>query len=87
MSEKDYTFLWLLTQTKNRGYSTYDSCVVAADTADDAVLIHPSEHVTPNTKWTVHHGWVTNPSDVHAEKLGVTKADRRGTIIITSFNA
>lgn len=88
MTPIDHTFLWLLTQSSNRGYDTYDSCIVAADTAEDAVLIHPSEYVRESNKpWGRHSGWATTPSDVHAEKIGVTKAERRGTMILSSFNA
>ena len=34
--------LWLISQDENDGYDTYDSAVVAAETAEAAVLIHPS---------------------------------------------
>ena len=33
--------LYLLTQTENTGYDTYDSCVVIANTEEEAKLIHP----------------------------------------------
>jgi hypothetical protein len=33
--------LWLLTQTTNKGFDTYDSCVVAASTEEAARLQHP----------------------------------------------
>ena len=36
--------LWLISQTENEGYDTYDSAVVAAETENAARLIHPSSH-------------------------------------------
>ena len=33
--------LWLLEQTKNNDYDTYDSCVVVAEKEGDAKSIHP----------------------------------------------
>lgn len=33
--------LYLLTQHSNRGYDTYDSMVVAAESEEDARLMHP----------------------------------------------
>ena len=35
--------LFLLTQSKEKGYDTYDSAVVAAESPEDAVTIHPSD--------------------------------------------
>jgi hypothetical protein len=38
--------LYLLSQDVVCGYDTYDSCVVAAESEDEARKIHPSEFVT-----------------------------------------
>lgn len=45
--------LYLISQTANNGYDSYDSAVVAAKSAKDARKIHPSEFVTHVTdgKW------------------------------------
>jgi hypothetical protein len=77
-----HTFLWLLTQSENRGYDTYDSCLVAADTEEEAKLIMPGEYETFKTR-----RWARSSDGVHAEKIGVTKEDRKGKVIIASFNA
>ena len=37
--------LWLLEQTDNNDYDTYDSCVVVAETEEEAKMIHPREKV------------------------------------------
>lgn len=34
--------LFLISQSKNRGYDTYDSAVVIAESEEDARLIHPT---------------------------------------------
>lgn len=80
----DHTFLWLLRQYSNRGLNTFDSCVVAADTIDDAKQITPDGY--PFQKRPPSR-WAPSTDNVEAEKIGVTKAERRGTIIISSFNA
>ena len=33
--------LWLLEQTDNNDYDTHDSCVVVAETEEEAKMIHP----------------------------------------------
>lgn len=45
--------IYLLEQNLNNGYDTYDSCVVAAITEDEARKIHPSSFVThvKDDKW------------------------------------
>lgn len=77
-----HTFLWLLTQSENLGYDTYDSCVVAADTEEEAKLIMPGEYESFKSR-----RWARSVDGVHAEKIGVTKSERRGKVIIASFNA
>ena len=45
--------LYLVSQSINNGYDTYDSMVVAAESEQDARLIHPSEFCThiADGKW------------------------------------
>lgn len=78
----DHTFLWLLTQRQNRGFDTYDACVVAADSAEEARFIVPGGYPDlKNRKWAYSFDGVT------VEKIGVTNASRKGKVIIESFNA
>lgn len=47
--------LWLLEQTKNNNYETYDSCVVVAETEGAAKNVHPdgdSVFETSFDEWT-----------------------------------
>jgi hypothetical protein len=90
--------LWLIRQTKNKGYDTYDSAVVAAYDEQTARHTHPdnfSFFSGPHDSWafpgstiTLHPqnwSWV-QPSDVIVEYLGETDRDISG-VIIASFNA
>lgn len=38
--------IYLLSQDRNSWYDTYDSCVVCAESEEEARTIHPSEFVT-----------------------------------------
>lgn len=77
--------LWLLTQDVNNDYDTYDSCVVAAETEDDARFIHPSK-TDWNGKDERWSSWC--PADcVKVELIGEAKAGTERGVILASFNA
>lgn len=86
--------LFLLTQSKNNGYDTYDSAVVAAETEDAARLIHPSSrHDTEQKVLTrrqfmalKHYGWAKDPNYVTVREIGTTETETPG-VICASFNA
>lgn len=93
------TKLWLIRQTKNLGYDTYDSAVVACKDDYNAKFIHPDGNRKfygdfDDWSWTKTTGevvrascsaWV-HPRDVIVEYLGETDRDISG-VIIASFNA
>ena len=76
---KKFTKLWLLTQNRNRNYDTYDSCVVIADTEEEARLIKPSE-------WSNRSSWA-DPEYVNVEYIGKTDQVFEKSVICASFNA
>lgn len=77
--------LWKLTQDQCRGYDTYDSCVVAAYTEDEAKKIHPA---SDSWHWNNTSTWTSSPENVTAEPIGVAKPSiKAGTVICSSFNA
>lgn len=84
--------IYLLHQKENSDYDTYDSCVVVAETPEDAVKIHPngkseSEWASECTAtWEYTATWASKPSNVHAKLLGTTNLPA-GMIICSSFNA
>lgn len=77
--------IFLISQTKNRGYDTYDSAVVYAEDEEDAKTIHPNGDENKS-----FHGWRsswTPPEDVDVEYLGEAKPDAERGVICASFNA
>ena len=87
--------LWLLNQITNNNYNTYDSCVVTAETEEDARCIHPSEGNywgkevmswwCGSYRHTDNNGWV-KPNEVKVTYLGETPLGG-GVVVCSSFNA
>jgi hypothetical protein len=76
--------LWKLSQKVNNNYDTFDSAVVAAETKEDARLIHPGEK-----EWngTMDRYWC-DAERVIVEYLGETdRVIPNKTVIVASFNA
>jgi len=76
--------LWIISQTVNRGYDTYDSAVVAAETEEEARNILPYGDNWNDSRRFGH--WANEPSEVTVEYLGVTDRDISG-VVLSSFNA
>lgn len=74
--------LWLLTQTDNRGYDTYDACIVAEDTEEKAKQIHPSF----SGDWG-SGTWANSPESVKVSIIGTAKKGTTAGVILASFNA
>lgn len=87
--------LYLIYQDKNTSFDSYDSAVVAAETEEDARLIHPrmnEEGVFPwssRDDWplTESHGDWTTPNHVGVCLIGVAKEGTQRGVICASFNA
>lgn len=70
--------LYLISQSVNNDYGTFDSAVVAAPDEETARHTHPG--------WGWESGaWARYPSDVKVELIGQT--DREAGVILASFNA
>lgn len=80
--------LWKLYNKVNTGYGTYGSCVVAADTEDEARMIHPDDwHKDWGGKEISYGSWCDSDKVV-VEYLGYTDREvPSGTVIIASFHA
>lgn len=89
--------LYLLTQNTNRGYDTFNSCMVAAPDEAMARLLHPrGDRYWNGREWAYtdgdyryaagEAGW-TDPDNVTVEHVGVTLADRPVGVLCASFNA
>lgn len=74
--------IYLLTQNHSVGYSTYDSFVWIAETADDAIIQSVDKHYY--TKY--FNGWVPEQY-IKAELIGEANADQKEGELLGSFNA
>jgi len=75
-------YLYLLSQSQTRGYDTYDSCVVCAESEEAA------KQINPDGEWNKsYRAWCKTPEDVTIECLGVAKPSLQVGVIISSFNA
>lgn len=76
--------LYLVSQSEVRGYDTYDSMVVAAETKEIARGIYPAQYST----WGDSSGvWATSPMNVTAELIGTATPNIPRGVILASFNA
>ncbi len=80
--------LYLLTQNSNRGYDTYDSCVVCAHSAEDAATISPDSYGDdfPNFKPN-SSTWAKQIQDIEVTELGIAHDNIKRGVICSSFNA
>jgi hypothetical protein len=85
--------LYLLTQTANTDYyNAYNSCVVCAESQDDAKKIHPSsDFFWNNEKWVCKStpnyndkSW-TKPSNVKVKIIGEASNSMRKGVICASY--
>ncbi len=74
--------LFLISQSANNGYDTYDSAVVCAETEDEARHIHPGG----GHDWAADT-WCRNPSDVDVVLIGEAIEQLLKGVVLTSFNA
>jgi len=77
--------LYLISQSVNNNYDTYDSAVVAAKSEDDARSMHPSGCTNLNGKTIWFDTWCSK-EDVNVKLIG-TAADGVSGIICKSYNA
>jgi hypothetical protein len=92
--------LYLLTQTQNKGYDTYDSCVVVGARPEEARRVHPrGDRVWDGGAWVYEDGnrveywvaytgsWVRDIEAVTVTYLGVADASLKPGVVCASFNA
>lgn len=76
--------LYLVSQTENNGYDTYDSFICAAESETSARAIHPNG---PNNWGEFYPSWASSPDHVTVELIGTAPPGVAPGIIIASFNA
>lgn len=75
--------LYLISQTENNNYDTFDSAVVCAPDAETARNIIPG-----GGKWGDSWSeWASRPENVTVEYLGVASEEINQGIICASYNA
>lgn len=86
--------LWLISQTVNNDYDTYDSAVVAAKTEEEAQRMHPlgGRDITDRAQDNPYQrdgddGWVRDPGAVFVAYLGEAKKGTKQGVICASYNA
>ena len=77
--------LYLLEQTSNKDWDTYDSCIVCAESEEDAKTIHPrGNEFKEHQQW---NGWVQTKDQISCTEIGVANEDIKKGVICASFNA
>lgn len=93
--------LYLISQTINSGYDTYDSAVVIAENEEAARRVCPSEsykwsdqeesfmveYCDGTIKREYPNFWVKYINDVDVEYIGKAKEGAKPGVILASFNA
>jgi hypothetical protein len=88
--------LYLLTQTKERGYDTYNACVVVATSKTSAQFTHPRhDYAWDGRRWLMRDtvpvfssmgGWC-HPDHVEVTYLGVADSNLKLGVVCASYNA
>jgi hypothetical protein len=80
--------IYKLEQSKVSGYDTYDSCVVIAESEEEAKLISPSDREIKE-KTDEYDSWVgkDNIDKIEVTYLGEAKEGSEKGVVCSSFNA
>jgi ferredoxin-thioredoxin reductase catalytic subunit len=82
--------IYLLTQDEETGYDTYDSCVVAAESEEEARKIHPGCYVENfnEDRYCECNSWAHYPEQVTILLVSQnTESYIKKGVICSSFNA
>ena len=78
--------LWRISQDVNNGYDTYSDAVVAAETEEEARMIHPSGKENWNGKAGEFSCWC-NVTQVKVYMIGIAREGIKKGLICTSYHA
>lgn len=79
--------LYLLEQSINDNYDTYDSCIVAAEGEEEAKLIHPSQYPPKGWPLTDERSDWALPEHVSVTLIGTAAPGIKPGVVLASFNA
>lgn len=71
--------LWLIWQTENNDYDTYDAAVVAAETEEDARKTPPCDYPDFDNEWA------PSPNKVKVELIGEARPNTEAGVILASY--
>jgi hypothetical protein len=77
--------LFLISQTTNNNYDTFDSAIVAAESEDEARNTHPSGGNIEEEG--DYNAWATKAADVTVKYIGEAAPEIAKGVICASFNA
>jgi hypothetical protein len=77
--------LYLLKQTDNDDWDTYDSCLVCAENEEDARTIAPNGKVFKENETLGI--WAKSAESITCEEIGEANDKQERGVIIASFNA
>lgn len=84
---KPQLHLYRISQTVRRGYDTFDSAVVCAESKEEARRTHPSYLVGPDDSWKYEGSWATCPEEVCVQLIGIAAPYVIKGVVCASFNA
>jgi hypothetical protein len=73
--------LYLISQTVNDGYDTYDKAIVCASNKKEAVNIHPNGERYNPLSWEQRVSWVCDKKDIKIKLVGTTKRKKAGVVL------
>ena len=80
--------LWLITQTVNTGFETFEGAVVAAQTEEEARRTHPNDDYIAG-QWIGcdpnDESWAELPEQVTVRYLGKATSDVVAGVILSSY--
>lgn len=77
--------LYLLKQNVLNHYDTYDSCIVCANSEEDAINIRPDGEDW--NKKIYFNEWPHNKSDIVCIEIGIANPNLERGVVLSSFNA
>jgi len=87
--KKNKLKLYLVSQTENSGYDTYDSFVIACESEEEARHTIPSNGlVMTEEDWShPYSSWCSSSDSVKVTYLGIADPSVHHGIVCSSFNA
>lgn len=79
--------IYLVPQSVNSDYDTYDSAVVVAEDEQKAKMTHPGGHEDWDGKAPRSYGDWCDASDVFVELVGTAEDGAESGVVCASFNA